>query len=125
MSNRSLIPISAHQDLGKLNEAEYFRLYERSLADPDGFWGEQGKRIDWIKPYRKICNASFTGDVSIRWYEDGTLNASYNCIDRHLAKRADQTAISICDGVSLVRRHVPTISWVLPMISSTSRIGWE
>ena len=93
MSNRSVIPISAHQGLGKLNEAEYFRLYERSLADPDGFWGEQGKRLDWIKPYTKVCNASFKGDVSIRWYEDGTLNASYNCIDRHLAKRGDQTAI--------------------------------
>src|SRR5438876_9295828 len=93
MSDRNLIPISAHPKIGKIDEAEYFRLYERSLADPDGFWGEQGKRIDWIKPYRKICNASFTGDVSIRWYEDGTLNASYNCIDRHLAKRADQTAI--------------------------------
>jgi acetyl-CoA synthetase len=93
MSERILIPISAHLGIGKIDEAEYFRLYERSLADPDGFWGEQGKRIDWIKPYRKICNASFTGDVSIRWYEDGTLNASYNCIDRHLAKRAEQTAI--------------------------------
>jgi acetyl-CoA synthetase len=93
MSDRNLIPISAHPKIGKLNEAEYFRLYERSLADPDGYWGEQGKRIDWIKPYTKVCDASFTGDVSIRWYEDGTLNASYNCIDRHLAKRAEQTAI--------------------------------
>jgi acetyl-CoA synthetase len=93
MSNRNLIPISAHPKIGKINEAEYFRLYERSLADPDGFWGEHGKRLDWIKPYTKVCNASFTGDVSIRWYEDGTLNASYNCIDRHLPKRAEQTAI--------------------------------
>ena len=93
MSERTLIPISAHPGMGKIDEAEYFRLYERSLADPDGFWGEQGKRLDWIKPYRKVCNASFKGDVSIRWYQDGTLNASYNCIDRHLAKRADQTAI--------------------------------
>jgi acetyl-CoA synthetase len=68
-------------------------MYRESLADPDRFWGEHGKRIDWIKPYTKVGNASFTGDVSIRWYEDGTLNASYNCIDRHLAKRGDQTAI--------------------------------
>jgi len=87
MSNRSLIPISAHSGVGRISEEEYFRLYEQSLADPDRFWGEQGKRIDWIKPYTKVCNASFTGDASIRWYEDGTLNASYNCIDRHLAKR--------------------------------------
>src|SRR6266566_4591614 len=93
MSERTLIPISAQPRIGKIDEAEYFRLYERSLPDPDGFWGEQGNRLDWIKPYTKVCNASFTGDVSIRWYEDGTLNASYNCIDRHLAKRGDQTAI--------------------------------
>jgi acetyl-CoA synthetase len=93
MSNRSVIPLSAHRGVGKISEADYFRLYERSLADPDGFWGEQGKRVDWIKPYTRVCNASFEGDVSIRWYEDGTLNASYNCIDRHLAKRGDQTAI--------------------------------
>src|SRR5438132_13255746 len=93
MSDRNLIPISAHPKTGKITEAEYFRLYERSLADPDGFWGEHGKRLDWIKPYTKGCNASFTGDVSIRWYEDGTLNASYNCVDRPLPKRAEQTAI--------------------------------
>jgi len=93
MSERTLIPISAQPRIGKIDEAEYFRLYEKSLADPDAFWGEHGKRLDWIKPYTKVCNASFTGDVSIRWYEDGTLNASANCIDRHLAKRGDQTAI--------------------------------
>jgi acetyl-CoA synthetase len=93
MSERTLIPISAQPKIGKIDEADYFRLYEKSLADPDGFWGEQGKRLDWIKPYSKVCNASFEGDVSIKWYEDGTLNASANCIDRHLAKRGDQTAI--------------------------------
>jgi acetyl-CoA synthetase len=93
MSDRSVIPISTHPNRGKIGEEEYFRLYRESLADPDRFWGERGRRTDWIKPYSKVCNASFEGDVSIRWYEDGTLNASYNCIDRHLAKRADQTAI--------------------------------
>ncbi len=93
MSNRSVIPISAHPEIGKIGEAEYLRLYRESLADPDSFWGEQAKRIDWIKPYTKVSNASFTGDMAIGWYEDGTLNASYNCIDRHLAKRGDQTAI--------------------------------
>ncbi|HUJ99782.1 MAG TPA: acetate--CoA ligase [Stellaceae bacterium] len=76
-----------------VDEAAYFRLYEQSLRDPDGFWGEQGKRLHWIKPFTKVKNARFTGDVSIKWYEDGTLNAAYNCIDRHLATRADQTAI--------------------------------
>jgi len=76
-----------------VDEAAYFRLYEQSLRDPDGFWGEQGKRLHWMKPFTKVKNARFTGDVSIKWYEDGTLNAAYNCIDRHLATRADQTAI--------------------------------
>jgi acetyl-CoA synthetase len=93
MANRTVIPISAHPHFGKIGETEYFRLYRESLADPDRFWGEQGRRIDWIKPYTKVMNASFTGDASIRWFEDGTLNASYNCLDRHLPRRADQTAI--------------------------------
>ncbi|HEV8032417.1 MAG TPA: acetate--CoA ligase [Stellaceae bacterium] len=93
MADRSAIPISAHPGIGKLSEADYFRMYEDSLADPDKFWGEHGKRLDWMKPYTKVGNASFKGELSIRWYEDGTLNASYNCVDRHLARRADQTAI--------------------------------
>ena len=93
MSGRTAIPISAHPQVGKISEAEYFRLYRESLADPDRFWAEHGKRIDWIKPFTKVRNAAFEGDVHIAWYEDGTLNASYNCIDRHLPKRAEQTAI--------------------------------
>jgi acetyl-CoA synthetase len=93
MPERTLIPISAHPNIGRIDEAEYFRLYGESLADPDRFWAEQGKRIDWIKPYTRVRDSSFSGDVYIRWYEDGTLNASYNCIDRHLATRGDRTAI--------------------------------
>jgi acetyl-CoA synthetase len=93
MSSRSVIPISAHSQIGKIGEAEYFRMYRQSLAEPEQFWGERGKRLDWIKPYTKVKNASFEGDVHIAWYEDGTLNACYNCIDRHLAKRGGQTAI--------------------------------
>jgi len=93
MSGRTVIPISAHPQIGKISEADYFRLYRRSLDDPDAFWGEHGKRIDWIKPYTKVRNTSFEGNVRIAWYEDGTLNASYNCIDRHLPRRAEQTAI--------------------------------
>jgi acetyl-CoA synthetase len=93
MADRSVFPISEQPHIGKIDEAEYFRLYRESLADPDRFWGEAAKRLNWIKPYSKVCGASFADDVAIRWYEDGTLNASYNCIDRHLAKRADQTAI--------------------------------
>ena len=93
MPDRSVIPVSAHPNIGRIDEAEYFRLYGESLADPDRFWREHGKRIDWITPYTTVQDTSFSGDVSIRWFEDGTLNASYNCIDRHLAKRGDQTAI--------------------------------
>jgi acetyl-CoA synthetase len=93
MTSRTLIPISAHPQIGKISEDDYLRLYRESLADPDHFWGKQAKRIDWIKPFTKVQNASFEGDVHIAWYEDGTLNASYNCIDRHLSRRAEQTAI--------------------------------
>ena len=93
MSGRTVIPISAHAQVGKISETEYFRLYQQSLDDPDRFWAEHGKRIDWIKPFTKVRNAAFERDVHIAWYEDGTLNASYNCIDRHLPRRAEQTAI--------------------------------
>jgi acetyl-CoA synthetase len=93
MPDQSVIAISQHPHIGKIDEQQYFRMYRESLADPDRFWGEQGKRISWIKPYRRVMNASYTGDVAIRWYEDGTLNASYNCVDRHLPTRGDQTAI--------------------------------
>src|SRR3984957_14573423 len=93
MADRSVIPLSALPKMGKLDEAEYFRRYRESIDNTNGFWGREGKRLDWIKPYTKVMNASFEGDVAIKWYEDGTLNASYNCIDRHLAARGDQVAI--------------------------------
>ncbi|MBN8936187.1 MAG: acetate--CoA ligase [Rhizobiales bacterium] len=77
-----------------IDEAKYKDMYRQSLADPNGFWGEQAKRLTWIKPFHKVKNTSFgPGNVSIKWFEDGTLNAAYNCIDRHLPKRANQTAI--------------------------------
>ena len=80
---------SAHVDA-----SAYERLYAASVADPDGFWTEQGHRIDWIKDYSIIQNSSFDlGRVSIKWFEDGTLNVSANCIDRHMIARATQTAI--------------------------------
>ncbi|HUC62003.1 MAG TPA: acetate--CoA ligase [Alphaproteobacteria bacterium] len=76
-----------------VNKANYEHMYLQSLAEPATFWGEQAKRIDWMKPFKTVKDTSFTGDVHIRWFADGTLNASYNCIDRHLAKRGNQTAI--------------------------------
>jgi len=77
-----------------VDEAKYNDMYARSINDPTGFWSEAAKRVDWIKPFTKVENTSFEmGKVSIKWFEDGVLNAAYNCIDRHLEKRGDQTAI--------------------------------
>jgi acetyl-CoA synthetase len=85
----SNIAASAWCDNDKYNE-----MYKRSIEDPEGFWGEHGKRIDWIKPYTKVKDVSLDApDVHIRWFYDGTLNASANCLDRHLATRGDQTAL--------------------------------
>ena len=72
----------------------YEEMYEKSISDPDGFWGEVGHRINWIKPYSKVKNVSYEfGKVNIKWYEDGTLNVAYNCVDRHLEKLSDKVAI--------------------------------
>ncbi len=77
-----------------INEADYKKMYQRSLADPDGFWAEQAKRIHWYRHFSKVKNTSFLKpNVSIKWFEDGVTNAAYNCIDRHLHARGDQTAI--------------------------------
>ncbi|MEL6465330.1 MAG: acetate--CoA ligase [Pseudomonadota bacterium] len=72
----------------------YAKMYAASVNDPDAFWAEHGKRLDWIKPYSTVKNTSFEpGNIDIRWFEDGTLNVAANCIDRHLETRGDQTAI--------------------------------
>jgi acetyl-CoA synthetase len=77
-----------------IDNAKYQEMYARSLSDPTGFWAEQAKRLDWMKAPHKIDSWSFApGNISIKWFEDGVLNAAYNCIDRHLPKRANQTAI--------------------------------
>ncbi|MFV2002691.1 MAG: acetate--CoA ligase, partial [Paracoccaceae bacterium] len=79
----------AHADKNK-----YQQMYAASLSDPDAFWASEGRRLDWIKPFTKVKNTTFQyPDVSIKWYEDGVLNVAANCVDRHLASRADQTAI--------------------------------
>ncbi len=95
MSHNEIFPVS--DDWAKRAFADndkYLAMYQQSVDDPEAFWAEQGKRIDWFKPYTKIKNTTYgPGDVSIKWYEDGTLNASYNCLDRHLESRGDQTAI--------------------------------
>jgi len=88
------VPISpAMAENAWIDSARYTAYYDRSLMNPEGFWGDMGRRLDWIKPFTKVKNTNFNGNVSIRWYEDGQLNASANCLDRHLALRGDQTAI--------------------------------
>src|ERR1700730_18963371 len=75
-------------------DAKSREMYAHSVADPNKFWAEQAKRIGWMKPFTKVENASFApGNISIKWFEDGVLNVAWNCIDRHLDKRGDQTAI--------------------------------
>ena len=77
-----------------IDAAKYKDMYAASVADPEVFWAEQAKRIDWIKAPTKIKNVSYAYDnVSIKWYEDGELNVCANCVDRHLPARANQTAI--------------------------------
>jgi acetyl-CoA synthetase len=94
MSDKTYPVPSAWASRAWLDDAKYQALYKRSVEDPNGFWGEIGRRLDWIKPYTKVKNTSFDyHNVSIKWFEDGTLNVSANCIDRHLRTRGDQVAI--------------------------------
>ena len=90
-----LYPPSAEMAAGAhADKATYEAMYAASITDPAAFWGEHGKRIDWIKPFTKVKSSNFDlGSVDIKWFEDGTLTISANCIDRHLATRGDQTAI--------------------------------
>jgi acetyl-CoA synthetase len=95
MSDEKIYAVPADwQRRALIDDAKYKEMYARSIKDPNGFWAEQAKRIDWIKPFTKVKNTTYDPHkVSIKWFEDGTLNACYNCVDRHLAKRGDQTAI--------------------------------
>lgn len=91
----SIIAIKADaQARTRVNAAQYQALYQTSIDDPEAFWAEQGQRISWSKPYSQVKDVSYASkDLHIKWYYDGELNASYNCLDRHLAERAEQTAI--------------------------------
>jgi acetyl-CoA synthetase len=93
MSN-DLFPVpEAYARSAHCDEAKYREMYARSMADPDKFWAEQARRLDWIKPPTRIKDVDFAANARIRWFEDGVLNVAYNCIDRHLETRGDQTAI--------------------------------
>ena len=90
-----------------IDKAKYDAMYKQSVEDPEGFWGEHGKRIDWIKPYKTVKNVSYDAkDLYIKWYEDGTLNVAANCLDRHLEKRGDQTAIIFEGDDPNVSEHI-------------------
>ena len=95
MSSDNTFPVSPEwASRAWINNDKYLEMYDRSVKDPNGFWGEIGKRIDWMTPFTKVKNTSYDpNNVSIRWYEDGTLNVCYNCVDRHVATRGDQVAI--------------------------------
>lgn len=77
----------------KITAEKYAQMYKQSVEEPEKFWGEHGKRLDWIKPYTQVKDVDFKDNARIRWYYDGTLNACYNCVDRHLPARANQTAL--------------------------------
>ena len=95
MTDAQVFPVPA--EIAKAawaDNAKYEAMYQQSVDNPEAFWGEEGKRLDWVKPYTHVKDVSYKiPGVSIKWFADGTLNASTNCIDRHLATRADQTAI--------------------------------
>lgn len=87
------VPVKAKQR-AHIDNDQYLAMYAQSVENPTEFWQQQGQRISWFSPYSQVKNTSFAaGKVSIKWFEDGTLNACYNCVDRHLAERGDKTAI--------------------------------
>jgi acetyl-CoA synthetase len=89
MSKYNIVPSKP----ATLTAEAYDALYMRSINDPDGFWGDVAGRISWINPFTIVKNTSFDGDINIKWFEDGTLNACYNCLDRHLENKGDNTAL--------------------------------
>ena len=93
--SESMIPVPEEwKNRAFMTKAQYEAAYAESVRDPDGFWGQEARRLDWLKPFTKVKNVSWDPDnLSIKWFEDGALNVSANCIDRHLEKRGDQTAI--------------------------------
>ena len=94
MTERVVDVQDAWREHGLVDDAKYKELYQASVADPDTFWGEHGKRIDWMTPYKRVKNTSFApGKIDIKWFEDGKTNVAHNCIDRHLKTRGDQVAI--------------------------------
>ena len=95
MTEQDIFPVPADiAGAAKVDNAKYLEMYQASIDDPDAFWGEAGKRLDWFTPYSTVKDVSFAeSDLHIKWYSDGVLNVCYNCVDRHLETRGDQPAI--------------------------------
>src|SRR5688572_12220526 len=95
MSEIKTYPVpESWRDSAYVDDAKYQQMYAASIENPDTFWSEHGRRIDWIKPFTAVKNTSFAPDnVSIKWFEDGTLNVCANCVDRHLQERGDNVAL--------------------------------
>jgi acetyl-CoA synthetase len=107
MSKRHVYPVKENHASAKINQQQYEALYDRSINDQEGFWAEQGQRLEWMKSFSKVKDVSYaSADLHIRWYEDGILNASVNCLDRHLANRGDQTAIIYEGDDPDVSKHI-------------------
>ena len=103
-----LVPVPQNFDNARITPERYAELYRRSIQDPEGFWADELKRIDWMTTPSTISDVSFSqDDLHIRWFEDGVLNASYNCIDRHLPKRANKVAI-VWEGDNPAYHHAIT-----------------
>ena len=116
MCAASLYPVSPEAAKHSLtDEAAYRAMYQQSVINPEGFWREQAARLDWIRPFSEVKRTSFDDHhVDIKWFADGTLNVSANCLDRHLAERGDQVAI-IWEGTT------PRSTARSPTASSTRR----
>ncbi|NCW04757.1 MAG: acetyl-coenzyme A synthetase, partial [Rhodobacteraceae bacterium] len=94
MSDKMYPPSADFIANAHIKKDKYDAMYAASVNDPEAFWAEHGKRVDWMTPFTKVKNVNYAyPDVSIKWFEDGELNVAANCIDRHLATRGEQTAI--------------------------------
>lgn len=95
MSEEKIYPVSAaFSAKAHINDKKYKQMYQQSVSDPEAFWGEQAEQfVDWFQSWDKVMDCDFTGDVNIKWFQGAKLNVAYNCIDRHLESRGDQTAI--------------------------------
>src|SRR5258706_590749 len=130
MSDNAIFPVPAALARDAwIDEAKYDAMYAASMADPAKFWGEQGKRLHWIKPYTKVKDVSYKGDVHIRWYYDGTLNVAANCLDRHLATSADEglrggKKIPLKRNVDEALQRCPSVKTCLVIRRTGGDIPW-